>query len=288
MKRILTLTAIFLFVLASVSAVSFEPFVETEQGTIAVLYHTYRNGPDSDTAPLFDFRNEGGQDRLFPFERYAVGATIAGRHRAWFTYQPFELVTNVNFREAVTVGEDETGTPITFAAGTPMELTYSFPFYRFSYTYDVLGKHDNAILGLGMVLQIRNVSIQFKSLDSSTTPPDLFVSNNVGLVPALAIYSEYRFPFGLNLSADIAGSYASSSFFNGADFDFEGSILDASLRMGYQVTDNWELFGNARFFGGTSDGTSQYDVDTWTESTSRYSQNNIATLSATVGVKWTN
>jgi hypothetical protein len=58
--------------------------------------------------------------------------------------------------------------------------------------------------------------------------------------------------------------------------------------MGYQVTDNWELFGNARFFGGTSDGTSQYDVDTWTESTSRYSQNNIATLSATVGVKWTN
>ena len=109
-----------------------------------------------------------------------------------------------------------------------------------------------------------------------------------GLVPALAIYSEYRFPFGLVLSADIAGSYASSQFFNGADFDFEGSILDASLRIGYQVDDHWELFGNARFFGGTSNGTSQFEVDTWTESTYRYSQNDIATLAATVGVKWTN
>lgn len=285
MKRILSLTAILIFALTTVSAVSFEPFVETEQGTIAVLSHTYRNGASStdSTMTTFDYVSMGGQDRLFPFARYSVGATIAGRHRAWFTYQPFELVTNVKLQDDVLIGTSE------FLEGTPMEITYSFPFYRFSYTYDVLGKYDHAVLGLGMVLQIRNVSLQFKALTDSTSTgdQDLFVSNNVGLVPALAIYSEYRFPFGLNLSADIAGSYASSSLFNGADFDFEGSILDASLRMGYQVADNWELFGTARFFGGTSNGTSQYDVDSWTESTDRYSQNNIATLTATVGVKWT-
>lgn len=284
MKRILSLVVILLSTMTVLSAFSFEPFAETEQGTIGIAYHTYRNGPDSDNAPLFDFRNEGGQERLFPFERYAVGATIADRHRAWFTYQPFELVTDVTFRESVKVGQASDGvTAMEYVAGTPMELTYSFPFYRFSYTYDVLGKHEHAVLGLGGVLQIRNVSIQFRALDDSE---ETFVSNNVGLVPALAIYSEYRFPFGLNLSADIAGSYASSQFFNGANFDFEGSILDASLRMGYQVDENWEIFGNARFFGGTSDGKSQYEVDAWTESTYRYSQNNIATLTATVGVKW--
>jgi hypothetical protein len=293
MKRNLLVALILLLSgLPLVFAVSFEPFVETEQGTIGVTYHIYRNGAsDTDAAmTTFDFRNQGGQDRLYPFERYSVGATIGGRHRAWLTYQPFELVTNVTFKEDVTVGEtyDESGS-MEFEAGTPMELSYKFPFYRFSYTYDVLGKYDNAVLGLGMVLQIRNVSIQFKALDGdSSGVQELYVSNNVGLVPALAIYSEYRFPFGLVLSADIAGSYASSQFFNGADFDFEGSILDASLRIGYQVDDHWELFGNARFFGGTSNGTSQFEVDTWTESTYRYSQNDIATLAATVGVKWTN
>jgi hypothetical protein len=33
--------------------------------------------------------------------------------------------------------------------------------------------------------------------------------------------------------------------FNGADFDFEGSILDASLRMGYVMENDLELFGNS-------------------------------------------
>jgi hypothetical protein len=290
MKRIITLTIILITVASSLAAVSFEPFVETEQGTIAVLSHTYKNGDSSTTDPadmdLFDFRNEGGQDRLFPFERYSIGATIAERHRAWFTYQPFELITDVRFQEEKTIGNT------TFAENTPMELTYSFPFYRFSYTYDVLGKHDHAILGLGMVVQIRNVSIQFKSLAAAydgTAQDDLYVSNNVGVVPALAIYSAYRFPFGLTLSADIAGSAVDSAFFNGADFTFAGSILDASLSMAYQVGEQWELFGTARFFGGTSDGTSQYPVDTWTEGDAdhRYSQNNIATVTATVGVRWT-
>lgn len=282
MKRTFLVSILLLIlVVPALTAVSFEPFVETEQGTIAVLHHTYRNGPDADTAPLFDFRAQGGQDRLYPFSRYSVGATIAGRHRAWLTYQPFELVTNVSLREDIYVGTSD-GTK-TFDSGTPVEVTYSFPFYRFSYTYDVLGKHEHAILGLGMVLQIRNVSIQLKALGGSE---ELYVTNNVGLVPALAIYSEYRFPFGLTLGADIAGSYASSRFLNGADFEFEGSILDASLRMSYQVADQWELFGAARFFGGTSDGVSENINNTWTDGQEPYSQNNIATVTATVGVRW--
>ena len=291
MKRmLLTALTLLILVVSALPAFSFEPFVETEQGAIAILYHTYKNGASAnDGATNFDFRNEGGQDIVFPFERYAVGATIAGRHRAWFTYQPLELVTNVTFRENVTVGAESDGsTAQTFAAGTPMELTYSFPFYRFTYTYDVLGKHDNAVLGFGLVLQIRDASVKFFALntDSSATPAEgLYVSQNVGLVPALAIYSEYRFPFGLKLSADIAGSYASSSFFNGADFDFEGSILDASLRMGYEMENGFELFGTARFFGGSAKGLSGPD-DSWAVSSYNYTENYIATFTASVGASW--
>src|SRR5690554_3143835 len=138
MKRMSFVSIILLiFVVSTLSAVSFVPFVETEQGTIAVLHHTYRNGPDADTAPLFDFRAQGGQDRLYPFSRYSVGATIAGRHRAWLTYQPFELVTNVSLQGDIYVGTPDGSA--TFTEETPVEVTYSFPFYRFSYTYDILG-----------------------------------------------------------------------------------------------------------------------------------------------------
>ena len=266
-------------VLFASSAKAFVPFVETEQGFIAILSHTYQNGTSAaDPGSDFDFRNEGGQELLFPFARYSVGATIAGKHRVWFTYQPLEIVTNVTFKETREIGE------FTFAAETPMELKYGFPFYRMSYTYDLLNNYDNAILGVGAALQIRNASIVFKSIAGTAT--ELYVSQNLGLVPALAIYSQYRFPFGLVLSADIAGTYASSELFNGANFEFEGSILDASLRMGYELPNGLELFGNVRFFGGTAKGLSQYGNTYWTESTEKYTKNNIASLTASVGATW--
>jgi hypothetical protein len=185
------------------------------------------------------------------------------------------LETDVKFRDDVTVGG------ILFTDGTAMDLTYSFPFYRVTYTYDILSKHANADLGFGLAVQIRNASIVFSKADGT----DTYVSQNVGIVPALAIYSRYEFPFGLVLSADIAGTYATSQWFNGADFEFEGSILDASLRMGYLVQDHLELFGNLRFFGGTAKGSSEYAVDAWTEPTTRYTKNNIAALTVSVGVK---
>ena len=274
------LTILFIMTIMSLSLFAgptFKPFIETEQGTIGILSHTYQNGNIKDENPTFDFVKQGGQDNIYPFSRYAVGATIADNHRVWFTYQPLNLVTNVKFQDTVTIGTN------TFAPGTAMELTYSFPFYRATYTYDLLSKYDNAILGVGLALQIRNVSIRFIPLDGS----DAYVAQNVGLVPALALYSEYRFPFGLTLSADIAGSYANSSFFNGATYDFSGSILDASLRMAYDLPDGFSIFGTLRYFGGTSDGKSGNAAETWTESTERYSSNNIATMTASAGLSWT-
>ncbi|MBN2860598.1 MAG: hypothetical protein JXK93_10090 [Sphaerochaetaceae bacterium] len=275
MKRLITLIMVSLILLTSLQALSFEPFFEYEAGAISILSHTYQNGvSSSDPGTLFDFRDEGGQDVLYPFERFQIGARIDDRHRVWFSYQPLELVTNVTFREDVSVGNYD------FVAGTPMKLTYSFPFYRLSYTYDLLGEYENAYLGPGLVLQIRNASIRFESLTAGAE--SLYVTQNVGLVPALALYSEYRFPFGVTLSADIAGSYADSAFFNGADYEFSGSILDASLRMAYQTTDRLALFGNLRYFGGTSKGTSDGD-DSWSVSETNFSQNNIASITASVG-----
>lgn len=275
MKRTSIITALLLTLISfSLPAFSFTPFLETEQGTIALVHHTYQNGTGGTD---FDFIKQGGQTNLYPFSRYTVGATVEENHRFWFTYQPLLLQTAVKFADAVTIGSE------TFAAGNAMELTYSFPFYRFTYTYDLLGKYDNAYLGVGLALQIRNASIQFKAVDGSA----LYVSQNVGLVPALAIYSEYVFPFGLTLSADIAGSYANLAIINGADYAFEGSILDASLRMSYKLREGYSVFANARFFGGTADGTSESVGDNWTENVLPYTKNNIASLTFSTGLHWT-
>ena len=277
MKRLFSL-GILLFVLLPLSASpSFKPFVETEQGAISIVYHTYENKANkNDPSVQFDYSTQGGQELLYPFSRYAVGATIAERHRIWFTYQPLTLVTNVLFQNQVTIGT------VVFPADTAMELTYSFPFYRVTYIYDLLGNQDNAVLGVGLAMQIRNASIRFAAIDGSA----LYVTQNVGLVPALALYGEYRFPFNLKLSADIVGSYASSAFFNGADYDFSGSLLDASLRVAYELPEGFELFTTIRFFGGTSNGTGKAGGESWTESTDKYTQNNIASLTFSAGASW--
>lgn len=249
---------------------SVEFFIETEQGFISIINHSIQIG---DPGSLFNYRTQGGQEILFPFERYTVGATLFDAHRISYTYQPLEIITNVTFRGDIEIDG------VTFTSGTPMELKYGFPFYRVTYTYDIFKDDPNRVLGLGGALQIRNASITFKSLDGSL----LTTSQNLGLVPALALYSRYEFPFGLILTAEATGIYASSAFINGADFEFEGSILDASLRMGYRMRNGSELFGNIRFFGGTANGISEYDDSFWTKSQEDFTSNSIASLTISFG-----
>jgi hypothetical protein len=246
-------------------------FFETEQGFLSVLNHTYQVGSGGDE---FDFRTQGGQEILFPFERYSVGLELFDKHRITYTYQPLTILTNVVFQDDVTIDT------VTFADGTPVAITYGFPFYRVSYTYDLLGNDPNRVVGVGAALQFRNASISFASADGE----QLSVSQNLGPVPALSFYSRWKTPFGMILSTDITGVYASSALFNGADFDFAGSLLDASLRAGYVLKNGSEVFGNLRYFGGSAEGTSQYPDLYWTESVEDYTANYISTLTASLGI----
>jgi len=202
-----------------------------------------------------------------------VGATLFERHRISFLYQPLEINTTVKFRDPVTIDD------ITFGANTVMDLKYGFPFYRITYSYDLL-EDPKKIIAVGVALQIRNASIVFKEVNGA----DITVSQNVGPVPALNFYSRWALPSGINLSLDVTGLYASSSIINGASFEFEGSILDASLRVGYSLKNQMEIFSNLRFLGGTSKGTSEYSNEAWSQSVERYTSNNLGTFSATLGL----
>ncbi|MBI9109141.1 MAG: hypothetical protein JEZ04_20520 [Spirochaetales bacterium] len=247
-------------------------FLESELGTLGIQYHTIRIGT-SGTATDFDFVNQGGQEILYRFERYNAGLVIADQHRISFLYQPLEIVTEVTFKDNVVIDG------VTFATGTPMEVSYGFPFYRITYGYDFF-KEENIDLGLGAALQLRNASIVFKSLDGT----QMTVSQNLGPVPAIHLFGRYSFDGGFYVLTDITGLYASSALINGASFNFEGSILDASLRAGYTLKNNIDLFLNFRFLGGSASGVSEYPDLHWTDSAEDETANYLATTSVSLGI----
>ncbi len=248
---------------------------EAEYGTGKILLHTYRVGSVADGNSDFNFVTQGGQELLFPFERYTAIMVLGSRHDISFLYQPLKLVTEVRFREAVTIDG------VMFPQQTPMKLTYSFPFYRFTYQYRFLTNGSDSWLQAGVALQLRNASIRFEQLDGA----QFVVSQNLGLVPALAVSGRAAFGSQLYAAFDMTGIYASSSFFNGANFNFEGSILDASLRIGTKFTDMADVFLNLRFLGGSASGVSQYARLEWSNSVSPETANYLALISVTLGAK---
>jgi hypothetical protein len=245
---------------------------EVETGLVGVLEHTYQSGQSSDGATNFDFVTQGGQDVLFKFDRYVAGLTINDRHDIRLLYQPLEINTNVTFRNDVMIDS------VLFSEGTPMDIKYGFPFYRFTYSYSFV-KTPKLQLAAGLALQARNASIVFKEVNGG----QMTVSQNVGPVPAINLFGRYNFDNGLYLSLDATGLYASSAIINGASFSFEGSILDASLRAGYPLREGLDVFANLRFLGGTAKGDSEYVERTWSEPTQSYTSNVLATTSFTLG-----
>ncbi|MDH7483607.1 MAG: hypothetical protein QHH01_03180 [Spirochaetales bacterium] len=249
--------------------------LEAELGAVKVFSHTYRVGP-SPANTTFDFVTMGGQEILFPFSRLNVELIAGGRHSIRFLYQPLELATQTVARDNFTIDG------VTFAKDTPVDITYSFPFYRATYLYDLL-KGSN-FFGVGAAIQLRNASIRFSGFDASGN--DLrTVSQNLGIVPALAVAGAFSLPAGFFAGFEATGIYASSAFFNGATFQFEGSILDASVRAGRRFASGAEAFINLRFLGGSAAGVSQYPDLYWTESQDNETSNYLATGTLTLGAR---
>lgn len=240
-----------------------------ETGAVKLLGNTIQIGTGGTN---FDFITQGGEELLFPIQRYTGNLTLGDRHNIVLLYQPLEIQTKVSIREDVTV--DDT----TFPAGDDLLIKYGFPFWRLSYVYDFI-RTDSLILGAGLSLQLRNASIVFESLRSGT----LTTSQNLGPVPIVKAWGSYRFGNGFFAGFEVDGFYATSAFFNGADFAFEGSILDGSLRAGIELRSDIDAFLNVRFLGGHAKGTSEYVDRYWTESQENYTANYLSSISLTLG-----
>lgn len=241
--------------------------LSAEIGAVKVLAHTIQFG---NSGSEFDYVREGAQDILAPFSRFSADFTINDKHTLVFLYQPLLLETSVTLTQELVV--DST----TFTNGSAVNLKYGFSFWRLSYLYHFID-NEKMELSAGLSLQLRNASIAFESTDGSIFSG----TQNLGPVPILKARFFYRFENGFWMGTEVDGFYASSSFFNGADFDFEGSILDASLRFGVNLTEYLDGYLNLRYLGGSARGTSEYTnplpgVDGFTA-------NYLDTMSLTIG-----
>jgi hypothetical protein len=220
-----------------------------ELGFLAVLSHKIQIGKDG---TYFDYVKEGGQDNLYAVGRMSLELELKRRHTFVFLYQPLDLVTSVALQRDVRIAG------AAFPQGTPVELRYGFPFYRASYLYDLVKspKHE---LSIGLSLQIRNATIDFKSQDGK-----IFTSNrNIGPVPILKSRGRYSFERGGFLGYEVDGFYAPISVINGSDNEVTGAIVDLSLRGGFALPAHGEMFLNVRYLAGGSvgqgDPTPTYD-----------------------------
>lgn len=256
----------------------------SEAGFVKVLTHTITIG-DPGTNDTFNYVTQGGQDILSPFYRFTAELGIGDQDTVTLLYQPLTLATQSRFEEDVTLDG------ITFEAGQVVNITYGFPFYRVSYLHDFF-RNPGVELAAGLSLQLRNASIRFDSanqLANGNNDKELVVTQNLGPVPIVKVRAGYRPPDGLipggfvELEAD--GFYATSAIFNGATYQFEGSIFDASARAGFAPRPGLEVFGNLRLLGGGARGTRGDAREFWTESVDGYTDNFLTTLSFTLGAR---
>jgi hypothetical protein len=232
-----------------------------EKGFLGFISHTIQFGTNGTN---FNYIDEGNQNVLFPFTRMTADLKMNERHNLTFLIQPFEIFTTA-LPERDIIVED-----VTFPEGNPINLKYGFTFYRLSYLYD-FQKESNKEFAIGLSFQIRNASIVFASADGEL----ININNNIGPVPIFKF--RWQKPLGESawIGSEIDGFYASGRYITGSENDFEGAIIDASVRLGFDLTDYLNTFLNIRYLGGGASGTE--------EDENKYTDNWLKTFSVSLG-----
>jgi hypothetical protein len=182
--------------------------------------------------------NDGGTDfdmvgligaEVAPYYRFRVNLGISDRHTIRFLLAPLAKIGTGTFNEPVFFEETE------FEADTPLDGTYKFNTYRFTYRYTFLDR-NNWVLGAGVSGLIRDAKVEL-------VQPDRIDSNtDVGFVPLLHLYAERNIGGSHSLILDaetLAGP--------------QGRATDAALMFNFRLSDSWNLFTGYRLLEGGAD-----------------------------------
>lgn len=273
-NRICLTSAAFCAAVLANSATALAKAPETE-GTLelgysAVMSHTIQNSRDG---TKFDYVKNGGQDILFPFTRADVTVRTSDKDRFVFLYQPLEINTRTVVRDELRVDD------VTFAANTPVDFKYSFPFYRFSWLRDTWSDETSKI-ALGASLQLRNARIEFTSVDGKQHRSN----RNVGPVPIFKFQSRTQIGDGIWWGTDIDTIYVPVKYLNGGTSDVEGSFHDVSIKLGFPVVSWLDAAFVSRYIGGGGKGTSKNP----SRGSDGYTDNQIHTLNFSLALNLKN
>jgi hypothetical protein len=221
------------FSIASLSAQS-PPrwFFDLETGLVVPGYCDVRIPGDSGTFfSLTEDLNTGSG----AFLRLRVGYRPHPRHTIVALFAPLTLSGAGRLDKPV----DYNG--LNFPAGTPLESVYRFNSYRLSWRYG-LKEGERWRIGLGLTAKVREAFIQLSGGGQSTR------NSNVGLVPLLNFFLEWRFSPGFRLLLE--GDAAAAP---------QGRAEDVQLAIVYQRNPNWEWRAGYRILEGGADNDRVYN-----------------------------
>lgn len=245
---------------------------ETAPATAAEPPPATAAAPPPAPAPLFDsfivdfevgaaylFQNDGrygangtgytaaevGQQRnLAVALRLAIEARIA-RHTLIATWAPLDLTTRA------TLTRDLTFQTTTFANQTVVDHRYLFDGYRLSYLFSLV-QTPRFTLGAGASVQVRNASVEFRTVDAS--PAIFAVERDIGVVGALKLRARF--------DAGVLYAQADVDFFNTFGIGLEGGIHDVALTLGVPVVPGLDFLLRLRLVGGGAN-VPKRDIYNW-------------------------
>lgn len=227
------LIAFALFMLSShVEAERLRWNIGLETGAVWQDYNDVQIPGDTGTRfSLSDLVGNGPQ----PFLRLELFYDVTDKHQLRFLIAPLAYTENGVLDKNVEFDGQ------TFAAGENTEATYKFNSYRATYRY-LFHNGPKWRWRVGGTLKIRDAEITLKQEGISAS------KTNVGIVPLLNLYGDYRLANRWQLIIDFDGLAAP-----------QGRAIDLGLKINYDIDKNWYIGGGLRVLEGGADNDEVYN-----------------------------
>ncbi|MBM4184190.1 MAG: hypothetical protein FJ207_08160 [Gemmatimonadetes bacterium] len=189
--------------------------------------------PNDGTATRFSLAQLAGSGPWVAGRMY-VTWHLSERHAVRLLAAPFSLT------ETGAVGGPVSFAGATYAAGSPLRATYEFDSYRMSYRWR-FHSGDRTVAWFGVTAKIRDASARLAQGSTTSRKDDL------GFVPLLHVAGDWR-----------PGARWRISFDADALAGGPGRAVDASLKLGYDLGDQWSIRAGYRTLEGGADVDSVY------------------------------
>ena len=187
-------------------------------------------GDDGTTFDMLGLTGNGPDPYLRVYATYHFN----DRHALRLTFAPLTVEGTGRLNDDV-MFEDEM-----FAADLPTKGTYKFNTYRMTYRWTFYDR-ERWRLGLGAAVLVRDADITLEQGDKRQSRDDL------GLVPLLHLYGEYRFNDRASVILDMEGAWSTM-----------GRAIDAALKAQYNFDSGLYLETGYRTLEGGADNDDVY------------------------------